>query len=76
MPGKHHAFPRASILVRPHRRARRSAAHAELVEAPGTAPGSAAAIAHGFYRHSRSPDEENISIPARSGKGQAGLVLS
>jgi len=29
---------------------------AKLVEAPGTAPGSAPLIPRGVYRHSRSPD--------------------
>jgi len=31
-----------------------------LVEAPGTAPGSATLISQAVYRHSRLPDAENI----------------
>ena len=37
-----------------------------MVEAPGTAPGSASAIAYALYRHSRFPDVANIgALPAR-----------
>jgi hypothetical protein len=32
----------------------------ELVEAPGTAPGSATLISQAVYRHSRLPDNANI----------------
>jgi hypothetical protein len=32
----------------------------ELVEAPGTAPGSATPISQAVYRHSRLPDNANI----------------
>jgi hypothetical protein len=43
---------------------------AELVEAPGTAPGSAALIPHGVYRHSRLPDDINIGLRRANRKGQ------
>ena len=33
---------------------------AKLVEAPGTAPGSAPLMSRGVYRHSRLPDPGNI----------------
>src|SRR5437762_11586247 len=55
-------LPRSSILVRPHRlRPRRVGG--EMVEAPGTAPGSETLIPRGVYRHSRFPDESNIGVP-------------
>ena len=43
-----------------------------MVEAPGTAPGSATLISHNVYRHSRSPDPFNIGLSERQGKGRRG----
>ena len=34
----------------------------EMVEAPGTAPGSATLISNGVYRYSRLPDPLNIGL--------------
>src|SRR5882724_9512586 len=51
-------LPRASILFRPLDAAPLSAG--KMVEAPGTAPGSATLMPQGVYRHSRSPDRHNI----------------
>ena len=52
-------LPRPSILVRPlGLRAERCGG--EMVEAPGTAPGSETLISRGVYRHSRFPDRTNI----------------
>ncbi len=44
----------------------------KLVEAPGTAPGSATLIPQGVYRHSRFPDTANIGsrTPERKGFGK------
>jgi hypothetical protein len=58
MPGKLRTFPRTSILIRPREAAapRLVEGRGELVEAPGSAPGSVAAIAYAIYRHSRLPD--------------------
>src|SRR5260370_40723205 len=53
-------LPRASILFRPHKPPN---AGGEMVEAPGTAPGSATPIPRSVYRHSRLPDEGNIRLP-------------
>lgn len=44
---------RASILFRPRHTTRHTGG---LVEAPGTAPGSAASIPQSVYRHSRQAD--------------------
>ena len=44
----------------------------ELVEAPGTAPGSATLIPQAIYRHSRLPDAEDIGW--RRGEGNRGSV--
>jgi|GEM_PF-2230098 len=41
----------------------------ELVEAPGTAPGSETIIPKNVYRHSRLPDELNIGFSASDCKG-------
>ncbi len=50
---------RASILFRPRRIARLFVS-GYVVEAPGTAPGSAPSIPQGVYRHSQLPDKPNI----------------
>src|ERR1700726_4851211 len=42
---------------------------ADLVEAPGTAPGSVTLILRAVYRHSRSPDTVNIG-GARPGRNR------
>ena len=42
----------------------------ELVEAPGSAPGSVAAIACAIYRHSRFPDPVNIGTLPPGWKGR------
>jgi hypothetical protein len=56
-------LPRPSILVRPlGLRAERCGG--EMVEAPGTAPGSETLISRGVYRHSRFPDILNIGASA------------
>jgi hypothetical protein len=54
MPGENHAFTTRVDPVSPPKTADPSAA--ELVEAPGTAPGSATLMPQGVYRHSRLPD--------------------
>ncbi len=41
-----------------------------MVEAPGTAPGSATLIPHDVYRHSRFPDELNIILAGAIWKGR------
>ncbi len=41
-----------------------------MVEAPGTAPGSATLIPHDVYRHSRFPDELNIILARLHWKGR------
>ena len=52
-------LPRASILFRPHGDDRHCLCRSGVVvEAPGTAPGSATLIPNGVYCHSRSPDTE------------------
>src|SRR5882672_4567313 len=66
-------LPRASILFRPRRVPPSHALHAmagKMVEAPGTAPGSAALIPHGVYRHSRLPDDIYIGLRRGNRKGQ------
>src|SRR3546814_697871 len=61
-------LPRASILFRPHDTGRRAGG---LVEAPGTAPGSATLIPCGVYRHSRVlPDSVQYSRVAGPLKGK------
>ena len=50
----------ASILVRPRTDPPSNDPTGRLVEAPGTAPGSAAPIPQKVYRHSRLPDALNI----------------
>ena len=55
-------LPRSSILFRPHRS--RVKLREEMVEAPGTAPGSETLMSRGVYRHSRFPDATNIGVPA------------
>src|SRR5262249_35224498 len=66
-------LPRASILFRPRRLGRDSPSlpitTGKLVEAPGTAPGSAALIPQGVYRHSRLPDHINIGLRPANRKG-------
>ena len=43
----------------------------DLVEAPGTAPGSATLISQAVYRHSRLPDAVNIMMhPGRRNPGR------
>src|SRR5215475_884885 len=72
MPGENHAFTTRVDPVSPPWKpavARRASA-GKLVEAPGTAPGSAALIPQGVYRHSRLPDTRNISVAPRIRKGQ------
>jgi len=61
MPSEKHVFTRASILVRPLNLPASPLA-GNLVEAPGTAPGSASVITHAVYRHSRFPDTLDIAI--------------
>src|SRR5882724_4687150 len=51
----------------------RALRRAKLVEAPGTAPGSAALIPHGVYRHSRLPDDIYIGLRRGNRKGQEAL---
>ena len=41
----------------------------KLVEAPGTAPGSATPIPKSVYRHSRRSDPNNISVPTLLAQG-------
>src|SRR5512139_3203105 len=52
-------LPRSSILVRPHRLRPLKVRREEMVEAPGTAPGSETLMPRGVYRHSRFPDIAN-----------------
>ncbi len=66
MPGEKQVFTRASILFRPHEP--RAAALGGLVEAPGTAPGSASLIAQAVYRHSRLTGIDNIERFAANSK--------
>ena len=67
------SLPRASILYRPQRAPLATRAAGEgLVEAPGTAPGSATLIPHHVYRHSRFPDTLNIAIFRPLGKREEG----
>ena len=47
-----------------------------MVEAPGTAPGSAMLIPNSVYRHSRLPDGPNIVRENRLGKGEGGRELN
>lgn len=74
MPGELRTFPRTSILIRPPRAAAPTTetveeGSGELVEAPGSAPGSVTAIAYALYRHSRFPDTPNIGSFIPPGKG-------
>ena len=55
-------LPRSSILFRPHRS--RPAREGEMVEAPGTAPGSETSMSRSVYRHSRFPDLTYIGASA------------
>ena len=41
-----------------------------MVEAPGTAPGSATLMPHDVYRHSRFPDGLNIILAGAIWKGR------
>src|SRR5579859_3897564 len=47
----------------------------DLVEAPGTAPGSVTPILRAVYRHSRSPDPSNIG-GTRAGRNQGNRLRS
>ncbi len=78
MPSKNRTFTRASILVRPHGwRDRLARSLAKLVEAPGTAPGSASAITYDVYRHSRFPDEAKYKRSRGLVKGAvAGVAIA
>ena len=70
MPGKNHVFTtRVDPDSPPSNPIRIAAGGVELVEAPGTAPGSATLIPHDVYRHSRVlPGIWNIGILAAVGK--------
>src|SRR5262245_55402726 len=57
MPSESHAF---TTRVDPISPPRCRAPARKMVEAPGTAPGSATLMPQGVYRHSRSPDRHNI----------------
>jgi hypothetical protein len=66
-------LPRASSLFRPHTETSGlSIPREKMVEAPGTAPGSATLIPSSIYRHSRRTDRPNIGDPGVGWKG-AGL---
>ena len=65
-------LPRASILFRP-RGSPALEAGEKLVEAPGTAPGSATLIPQAVYRHSRLPDNCKYRIVWRA-EGKPGCV--
>jgi hypothetical protein len=67
-------LPRTSILFRPLKRPALRPAGKKVVEAPGTAPGSATLISHNVYRHSRLPDPLNISLSGGQWKGLRGQV--
>ncbi len=70
MPGESHVFTTRVDPVSPPESPRRNAGRRRgLVEAPGTAPGSATLIPHHVYRHSRFPDTLNIGIFRPLGKG-------
>ena len=59
MPSEKQVFTRASILFRPHRNPGKCWKK-KMVEAPGTAPGSASLIAQVVYRYSWLPSAFNI----------------
>jgi len=57
------SLPHASILFRPHNALPVPAGGCQsqlMVEAPGTAPGSALLISHYIYRHSQHADPPTI----------------
>ena len=65
MPSERTTFTPSSILFRPRQSPPEVASRGwALVEAPGTAPGSASAITYALYRHSRFPDAANIGALA------------
>ena len=66
MPDEKRTFTHASILFRPPTGPSRGNRNGnrKMVEAPGTAPGSALLIAYAVYRHSRLPDAPNIRLSA------------
>ena len=64
MPGDGFAFTTRVEPISPPQIAGTKAGE-KLVEAPGTAPGSATLISQAVYRHSRLPDEADIGSPAR-----------
>src|ERR1700756_4882344 len=49
----------------------RASCGAELVEAPGTAPGSATLIPQAVYRHSRLPDRERYRMRRPAAQSRA-----
>src|SRR5436190_10650903 len=65
MPSENHAF---TTRVDPISPPRCRASARKMVEAPGTAPGSATLMPQGVYRHSRSPDRHNIGRRAANRK--------
>ena len=66
MPGKNHPFTTHVDPGSPPWRAVARRSRLKLVEAPGTAPGSATLITSDVYRHSRQADEMNIGIFAEN----------
>ena len=63
IPGKKPVFRHVSILFRPHtvrRLPQDTGETGNLVEAPGTAPGSTVLITQAVYRHSRQAGAINI----------------
>ena len=60
MPGENRTFTARVDPVSPPWAWRPDRAPGKLVEAPGTAPGSATLISNDVYRHSRLPDTPNI----------------
>ena len=60
MPGENRTFTARVDPVSPPWAWRPDRAPGNLVEAPGTAPGSATLISNDVYRHSRLPDTSNI----------------
>jgi len=61
MPGKNHVFTACVDPISPPPEDQRTD---PLVEAPGTAPGSAPSIPQSVYRHSQLPDRANIGANA------------